>query len=89
MDGHTRYNWTFIIEEDNPKIAFICLGSVRTFQWVVMPFGFKNTRVKYQRAKNVIFHDMIGNLMKVYINYVLVKSNQKQEYIADLQKVFK
>ena len=41
MDGHSGYNKIFIAEEDVHKIAFRCLGSIGTFEWVVMPFGLK------------------------------------------------
>ncbi|VVA36834.1 PREDICTED: retrotransposon unclassified, partial [Prunus dulcis] len=47
-------------EEDVYKIAFRCLGSIGTFEYVVMPFGLKNVVATYQRAMNAIFHDMIG-----------------------------
>ena len=39
-----------------------------------MPFGLKNTRATYQRAKNSIFHDMIGKYKEVYIDNIVVKS---------------
>jgi hypothetical protein len=55
-------------------IAFRCPGSIGTFEWVVMPFGLKNTGVTYQRAMNSIFHDMIGKYMEVYIDDIAVKS---------------
>ena len=41
MDGHSGYNKIFIAEEDVHKTAFRCLGSIETFEWVVMPFGLK------------------------------------------------
>ncbi|VVA36727.1 PREDICTED: retrotransposon unclassified, partial [Prunus dulcis] len=47
-------------EEDVLKTAFRCLGSIGTFEYVVMPFGLKNASATYQRAMNAIFHDMIG-----------------------------
>ena len=60
MDGHLGYNQIYIVEEDVPKIAFRCPGAIGTFEWVVMPFELKNVGVTYQRAMNLIFHDMIG-----------------------------
>ena len=41
MDGHSSYNQIFIAEEDMHKTAFRCPGSIETFEWIVMPFGFK------------------------------------------------
>uniref|UniRef100_A0A2N9EJ07 Reverse transcriptase domain-containing protein n=1 Tax=Fagus sylvatica TaxID=28930 RepID=A0A2N9EJ07_FAGSY len=74
MDGHSGYNQIFIVEEDVHKIAFRCPGSIGTFEWIVMPFGLKNAGATYQRAMNLIFHDMLHKFMEVYIDDVVVKS---------------
>ena len=47
MDGHSGYNQIYITKEDIPKIAFRCPGANGTFEWVVMPFGLKNTGATY------------------------------------------
>ena len=65
MDGFSGYNHILITVEDIPKIAFRCLGSIGTFEWLVMPFGLKNASATYQRAMNAIFHDMLGYHMEV------------------------
>jgi hypothetical protein len=56
------------------KTAFRCLGFIGLFEWVVMTLGLKNAGVTYQRAMNLIFHDLLGVLMEVYIDDVVVKS---------------
>jgi predicted alpha/beta-fold hydrolase len=33
-----------------------------------MTFGLKNAGATYQRAMNIIFHDLIGVIMEVYID---------------------
>lgn len=63
MDGHSSYNQIFIAEDDVDKIAFRCLGLLRIYEWVVIPFGVKNARGIYQRMMNSIFYDMIGQFM--------------------------
>ena len=45
MDGFSGYNQILIAVEDIPKTAFRCPGSIRTFEWLVMPFGLKNAGV--------------------------------------------
>ncbi|XP_048138584.1 protein NYNRIN-like [Rhodamnia argentea] len=76
MDGHSGYNRIFIAAKDVHKTAFRCPEAIGTFKWVVMPFGLKNADATYQRAMNYIFHDMIGEFMEVYIDDVIVKTNQ-------------
>ena len=40
-----------------------------------MPFGLKNAGATYQQAMNAIFKDMIGKIIEVYVDDILVKSN--------------
>ncbi|XP_040364410.1 uncharacterized protein LOC121049974 [Rosa chinensis] len=53
-----------------------------------MPFGLKNAGATYQRAMNLIFHDILGKVLEVYIDDVVVKSQKRGSHIADLRKVF-
>ncbi|GKV20231.1 hypothetical protein SLEP1_g30388 [Rubroshorea leprosula] len=88
MDGHSGYNQIFIAEKDIPKTAFHCPGAIGMHEWVVMPFGLKNACATYQRAMNAIFHDMIGRFMKIYIDDVVVKSNEVEEHLVHLKLAF-
>ena len=65
MDGFSNYNKISIVVEDIYKTAFKCPSSIGTFKWLVMPSGIKNEWETYQRAMNVIFHDMLGHHMEV------------------------
>ena len=47
MDGFSRYNQILIAIDDISKTTFRCPGSLRTFEWVVRPFGLKNTGATY------------------------------------------
>ena len=68
LDGNAGYNQIFIVEEDTSKIAFRYPGFVGLFEWVVMTFGLKNAGATYQRAMNLIFHDLLGIILEVYID---------------------
>ena len=57
-----------------------------TFEWLVMPFGLKNAGATYQRAMNLIFHDLIGKFIEVYIDDVVIKSHSEKEHLAHLEK---
>ena len=74
--------------DDISKTAFRCPGSLRTFEWLVMPFGLKNADTTYQRAINVIFHDMLGHHMEIYIDDIMVKSKKTVEHVNHLRKSF-
>lgn len=71
---HSSYNQNFITEDDVSKMAFRCPSAIGTFEWVVLSFRLKNAEDTYQRdMMNMIFKDMIGNFMKVYIDDAVVK----------------
>ena len=42
----------------------------------------------YQRAMNLIFHDLIGVIMKVYIHDIVIKSVAHVSHLADLCLAF-
>jgi hypothetical protein len=49
-----------------------------------MTFGLKNTGTTYQRGMNLIFHDLLGIILEVYIDDVVVKSDSICGHLADL-----
>jgi len=49
------------------------LETLGTYEWLVVSFGLKNDGATYQRATNLIFHDLIGDFMQVYIDDIEIK----------------
>jgi hypothetical protein len=72
-------------KEDMSKTTFRYPRFVGLFEWIVMTFGLKNVGATYQRAMNLIFHDLLGVLMGVYIDDVVVKSIQFREHMTNLK----
>jgi hypothetical protein len=48
-------------------------------------FGLKNAGATYQRAMNLIFHDLLGIVLEIYIDDVVVKSDSMDNHLADLR----
>jgi hypothetical protein len=88
LDGNAGYNQIFMADEDVSKTAFICPGFVGLFEWIVMTFGLKNAGATYQRAMNLIFHDLLGIIVEVYIDDIIVKSAGDDSHLADLRLAF-
>jgi hypothetical protein len=88
LDGNDGYNQIFMAEEDMYKTTFRCPGFVGLFEWVAMTFGLKNARATYQRAMNLIFHDLVGIIVEVYIDDIVVKSAGLESHLADLHLAF-
>jgi hypothetical protein len=85
LDDNAGYNQIFMVKEDVSKTAFRCPWFICLFEWVVMTFGLKNAGATYQRAMNLIFHDLLRVLMEVYIDDVVVKSVGFKEHMIDLK----
>jgi hypothetical protein len=88
LDGYAGHNQIFMAEEDINKATFWCLGFVGLFEWVVMTFVLMNASATYQRAMNLIFHDLLGVLLVVYIDDVVVKLAGFEEHLVNLHVVF-
>ena len=85
LDGNAVYNQIFMAEEDISKTAFRCPGFIGLFEWVVMTFGLKNAGATYQRAINLIFHDLLCVILEVYIDDIVIKSAGLGNHLADLR----
>jgi hypothetical protein len=48
-------------------------------------FGLKNAGATYQRAINLIFHDLLGIILEIYIDDVIVKSDSMNNHLANLR----
>jgi hypothetical protein len=70
------------------KAAFCCPSFIGLFEWVVMTFGLKNVGATYQRAMNLIFHDLLGIILEIYFDDIVVKSVSMDTHLADLRLAF-
>ena len=73
--------------EDIEKTSFITPWG--TYCYRVMPFGLKNAGPTYQRAATTLLHDLIHKEVEVYVDYMIVKSKDREGHIPALRKFFK
>jgi hypothetical protein len=85
LDSNDGYNQIFMAKEDISKMAFHCLGFIGLFEWIVMTFGLKNISATYQRGMNLIFHNLLGIILEIYIDDVIIKSNDMDHHLDDLR----
>ena len=57
------------------------------FEYLVMPFGLTNAPVTFQNFMNDIFHDLTDNFVVVYLNDILIYSNDEQEHVGHVCEV--
>ena len=86
MDAFSRYNQIRMDDADQEKTSFVT--SQGLFYYKVMPFGLKNAGATYQRLVNHMFHPQIGRNVEVYVDDMLVKSQDEGKHLDDLQETF-
>ena len=86
MDGFSGYNQILMAPEDMEKTSFITEWG--TYCYRVMPFGLKNAGATYQRAATTLFHDMMHKDVEVYVDDMIVKSRDRADHLAALQRFF-
>ena len=82
MDAFSGYNQILMHPEDQEITSFMTSRGIYCYK--VMPFGLKNARSIYERLVNMMFADLIGRTMGVYIDDILVKSLEAEDHISHL-----
>ena len=77
-----KYSWPKKIRLKRPLDVLVLLVYL---SGVVLTFGLKNAGATYQRAMNLIFHDLIGIILDVYIDDIVIKSADLSHHLADLR----
>jgi hypothetical protein len=85
-DYYFGYHQISLAKEDEETIAFIT--PFGAFCYTSMSFGLKNAGVTYQRAIQTCLADHWGKRVEAYVDDVVIKTENSENFIADLQLVF-
>ncbi|GAU51226.1 hypothetical protein TSUD_136230 [Trifolium subterraneum] len=86
MDAYSGYNQIKMAGIDKKKTAF--MTETGNYYYNVMPFGLKNAGATYQRMMNKVFHNEIGDMLEVYMDDMIVKSEEEIDHTVHLKRVF-
>ncbi|CAA0829593.1 Uncharacterized mitochondrial protein AtMg00860, partial [Striga hermonthica] len=86
LDAYSGYNQIPMHPDDAEHTSFYSARGL--YCYVMMTFGLKNAGATYQRLVNKMFAHLIGHTMEVYVDDMLVKSEQAPDHIAHLSEVF-
>ena len=85
IDLRHAYHLVRIAEGDEWKTAFCTrYGS---FEWLVMPFGLTNTPAAFQWFMNDIFSDLLNVHVIIYLDDILVYSDDPTKHTEHVRKV--
>ena len=86
LDAFQDYHQIVLVAEDQEKTSFITPEG--NYHYIVMPFRLKNARATYKRMMTRMFRDKIGSIVEVYIDDMVVKSQENQRHVKDLEETF-
>ena len=81
------YHLVWIAEGDKWKTAFrTCYGS---FEWLVMPFRLTNGPAAFQQFMNDIFGDLLDQCIVVYLDDILIYSDNPEQHTKHVWEVLR
>ena len=86
LDAFSGYHQIPMYPPCVEKTSFITPHDL--YCYYVMPFGLKNAGATYQRLVTKMFRPLLGSILEVYIDDMLVKSEQRPDHAAHLQQDF-
>jgi len=73
--------------KDESKTAFMV--EFASYCYKVMPFGLRNVGATHQRIMDRILTPMLGKNVQAYVDDMVVTSEEKDQHIANLVKLFR
>jgi hypothetical protein len=86
LDCYSRYHQISLAKEDEEKTTFITPFGALCY--TSMPFGLKNAGATYQRNIQTCLADHWGKQVEAYVDDVVIKTENSENFIKDLQLVF-
>jgi hypothetical protein len=86
LDCYSGYHQISLAKEDEEKTAFIT--PFGAFYYTSMSFGLKNAGATYQRVIQTCLADHWGKRVEAYVDDVVIKTENSENFIEDLQLVF-
>ena len=85
IDLQHVYHLVWIAEGNEWKTAF--QTHYGSFEWLVMPFGLTNGPAAFQRFMNDIFRDLLDQCVVVYLDNILIYSNNPKQHMKHVWEV--
>ena len=87
IDLRSAYHLVRIAKGDEWKTAF--RTRYGSFEWLVMPFRLSNAPLAFQRFMNEVFSDMLDICVVVYLDDILIYSDDLDIHKSHVKEVLK
>ncbi|HRP36369.1 MAG TPA: reverse transcriptase domain-containing protein [Candidatus Dojkabacteria bacterium] len=87
LDATSGYWHIQVKETDKEKTGF--LTTFGLFEWNRMPFGLTNAPATFQRYMDNLLNDLRWRICLVYMDDVIIYSENYEQHLKDIQTVFK
>ncbi|XP_057436319.1 uncharacterized protein LOC130728766 [Lotus japonicus] len=84
--AYSGYHQIRMYQPDEEKTAFMTNQANYCYQ--TMPFGLKNAGATYQRLMDKVFDKQVGRNMEIYVDDMVVKSEEVLGHCSDLKEAF-
>ena len=85
IDLRAGYNNVRVAQGHEWKTAF--RTRYGSFEYLVMPFGLTNAPSAFQFFMNEIFHDMVDVCVVIYLDDILIYSDDEESHVEHVRKV--
>ena len=86
IDLASGYHQVYLAPGDCKKTVFVTRYGL--FEYIVLPLGLCNTPSTFQHLMNLVMYGFIDKFVLVYLDDVLVYSNNENEHELHLRQVF-
>ena len=86
MDVYFGYNQVPMVKTDKKYTVFMIESG--NYYYNVMLFSLKNVDATYQRMMNKVFRGEIKDMLEVYMDDMIVKSQEETDHALHLKKFF-
>lgn len=87
LDAYSSFNQIQMFPSNENKMTFLIDNA--NYYYTIMLFGLENVEVTYQRLMDKIFLNQIERNMRVYVDEMVIKSQNMDSYAKDLAEIFK
>src|SRR6185503_16978706 len=86
LDAYSVFHQIQMSRENRKHTAFVTVDGL--YCYIVMPYGLRNALPTFVRAMNKTFCNLIRDIVKVYVDDIVVKTKVGSTLVEDLSLVF-